>query len=113
MFRRFCNTSANVINTSADRSTLKLASWEGGGGLYIPNLKRSSVVFTRSRRQSFNQSYVVARSSYAGCSQSYDQSWQIADSHRLSYDGRTMIVQQSATYIQFRLQHATIIEDPS
>ena len=24
---------------------------------------------------------------------SYDQSWQIADSHRLSYDGRTMVVQ--------------------
>ena len=46
------------------------------------------------------QSYVVARPSYDGCSLSYDQSWKIADSRRLSYDGRTMVVQQSATCIR-------------
>ena len=88
--------------------------------IYIPNLKRSSVVFTRSPMvarwspsilHSFIQSYVVARPSYDGSRLSYDQSWQIADSRRLSYDGRTMIVQQSATCIRLRLQNATIIED--
>ena len=63
--------------------------------------------------RSFIQSYVVARSSYDGCSPSYDQSWQIADSRRLSYDGRTMVVQQSATWIRLRLRNATIIEDLS
>ena len=35
-----------------------------------------------SMLRSFIQSYVVARSSYDGCSPSYDQSWQIADSRR-------------------------------
>ena len=82
--------------------------------IYIPNLKRSLVVFTSfpmvarwspSILHSFIQSYVVARSSYGGCSISYDQSWQIADSRRLSYDGRATI--------DFRLQNATIIEDLS
>ena len=76
--------------------------------MYIPNPKRSSVVFTRSPMvarwspsilHSFIQSYVVARSSYDGCS--------------LAYDGRTMVVQQSATCIRLRLQNATIIEDQS
>ena len=88
----------------------------------MPNLKRSSVVFTISLMvarwslsilHSFIQSYAVARSPYDGCSLSYDQSWQIADSRRLSYDGRTMVVQQSATCIRLRLQNATIIDDLS
>ena len=68
-------------------------------GIYIPNLKRSSVVFTRSPMvarwspsilRSFIQSYVVARSSYDGCSLSCDQSWQIADSRRLSCNNRRL-----------------------
>ena len=68
--------------------------------IYIRNLKRYSLIVTRSPMvtrwslsilHSLIQSYVVARSSYDGRSLSYDQSWQIADSHRLSYDGRGSI----------------------
>ena len=69
-------------------------------GIYIPNLKRSPMVFTRSPMvarwspsilRSFIQSYVVARSSYDGCSLSYDQSCQIVvrwscNNRRLAYD---------------------------
>ena len=75
-------------------------------------LTRSPMVarWSPSILHSFIQFDVVARSSYNGRSLSYDQSWQITDSRRLTYNGRTMVLQQSATCIRLRLQNATIIE---
>ena len=92
------------VNTPAAKNTLEFSTFRG---IYVPNLRISSVVFTRyqmvarcslSILPSLIQSYFVARSSYDGLRLLHDKSWQIADIHRLSYDGRTVIMLPTCDY---------------
>ena len=96
MFSRFCNTSANVINTSADRSTLKLASWGGGGAIYTqsPRGLRWSLQGLRWLHDGRRQSYKVLISLML----SHDHRTLVAANRTISR-GRSQIVADYRTMV--------------